>query len=74
MWLTLGIGQLYVFLRHYLKLVFYASETSYFQGAVAHALVHSRTRGGLAGVTGRGSCPECGFNRPMSRRFPKRCR
>ncbi len=37
MWLTLGIGQLYVFLRHYLKLVFYASETSYFQGAVAHA-------------------------------------
>ena len=37
MWLTLGIGELYVFLRHYLKLVFYASETSYFQGAVAHA-------------------------------------
>jgi hypothetical protein len=37
MWLTLGIGQLYVVLRHYLKLVFYASETSYFQGAVAHA-------------------------------------
>ncbi len=37
MWLTLGLGELYVFLRHYLKLVFYASETSYFQGAVAHA-------------------------------------
>jgi hypothetical protein len=37
MWFTLGIGQLYVVLRHYLKLVFYASETSYFQGAVAHA-------------------------------------
>jgi hypothetical protein len=37
MWLTLGIGELYVVLRHYLKLVFYASETSYFQGAVAHA-------------------------------------
>jgi hypothetical protein len=37
MWLTLGVGQFYVFLRHYLKLVFYASETSFFQGAVAHA-------------------------------------
>jgi hypothetical protein len=37
MWLTLAGGQFFVFLRHYLKLVFYASETSYFQGAVAHA-------------------------------------
>jgi hypothetical protein len=37
MWLTLALGQLYIFSRHYLKLLFYASETSYFQGALAHA-------------------------------------
>jgi hypothetical protein len=37
MWLTLALGQLYIFLRHYVKLLFYASETSYFQGALAHA-------------------------------------
>jgi hypothetical protein len=37
MWLTLGLGQLYILSRHYLKLLFYASETSYFQGALAHA-------------------------------------
>ena len=37
MWLTLGLGELYIFLRHYLKLLFYASETAFFQGAVAHA-------------------------------------
>ncbi len=37
MWLTLALGQLYVFFRHYTKLLFYASETSFFQRALAHA-------------------------------------
>ena len=37
MWLTLALGQLYIFLRHYVKLLFYATETTYFQGARAHA-------------------------------------
>jgi hypothetical protein len=37
LWLTLGVGQLYVIMRHYLKLLFYASETSYFQRRLAHA-------------------------------------
>jgi hypothetical protein len=32
-----GIGQIYVLLRHYVKLLFYASQTAYFQGALAHA-------------------------------------
>ena len=36
-WFVLAIGQLYIVLRHYLKLVFYASQTAYFQGALAHA-------------------------------------
>ena len=37
MWLTLGLGELYILGRHYLKLLFYASETAFFQGALAHA-------------------------------------
>lgn len=37
MWLTLGVGELYILGRHYLKLLFYASETAFFQGALAHA-------------------------------------
>jgi hypothetical protein len=37
MWTILALGQLYVLMRHYLKLLFYASETSYFQSAFAHA-------------------------------------
>jgi hypothetical protein len=37
MWLTLALGQLYIFFRHYTKLMFYASETSFFQRALAHA-------------------------------------
>jgi hypothetical protein len=37
MWLILALGQLYIVARHYLKLVFYASQTAYFQGALAHA-------------------------------------
>jgi hypothetical protein len=36
-WLALGLGQLYILLRHYLKLLFYASQTSFFQGTLAHA-------------------------------------
>jgi hypothetical protein len=37
MWLVFGLGELYVLARHYLKLLFYASETVFFQGALAHA-------------------------------------
>ena len=37
MWIAIGIGQLYIVGRHYLKLLFYASETAFFQGALAHA-------------------------------------
>jgi hypothetical protein len=37
MWLVFGLGELYIVARHYLKLLFYASETVYFQGALAHA-------------------------------------
>jgi hypothetical protein len=36
MWLALLAGQGYIVLRHYLKLVFYASETALFQSALAH--------------------------------------
>jgi hypothetical protein len=37
MWLVLALGETYILARHYLKLLFYASETAYFQGALAHA-------------------------------------
>jgi hypothetical protein len=37
MWLVLGLGEAYILARHYLKLLFYASETVFFQGALAHA-------------------------------------
>ena len=37
MWLVFGLGELYILARHYLKLLFYASETVLFQGALAHA-------------------------------------
>jgi hypothetical protein len=37
MWIVLGLGELYIIGRHVLKLVFYASETAFFQGALAHA-------------------------------------
>jgi hypothetical protein len=36
-WVALAIGQLYILLRHYVKLLFYASQIAYFQGALAHA-------------------------------------
>jgi hypothetical protein len=36
-WLVLGLGQIYIVVRHYLKLVFYGSQVAYFQGALAHA-------------------------------------
>jgi hypothetical protein len=36
-WLAFTLGELYLLLRHYLKLLFYASQTAYFQGALAHA-------------------------------------
>jgi hypothetical protein len=34
---VLAIGEAYILARHYLKLLFYASETAFFQGALAHA-------------------------------------
>ena len=37
MWLVFLLGELYVLGRHYLKLLFYASETALFQGSLAHA-------------------------------------
>jgi hypothetical protein len=37
MWIALAIGQFYILLRHYVKLLFYASQTAYFQGELAHA-------------------------------------
>jgi len=37
MWLALAIGQIYILLRHYVKLLFYASQTAFFQAALAHA-------------------------------------
>ena len=37
MWAAFALGELYILARHYLKLLFYASETSYFQAALAHA-------------------------------------
>jgi hypothetical protein len=36
-WGVLAIGELYILARHYVKLLFYASETALFQGALAHA-------------------------------------
>jgi hypothetical protein len=36
-WIALALGQIYIFLRHYVKLLFYASQIAYFQGALAHA-------------------------------------
>lgn len=36
-WLALVAGQIYILLRHYVKLLFYASQTAYFQSALAHA-------------------------------------
>ena len=37
MWATLAVGELYILGRHYLKLLFYASEVALFQGSLAHA-------------------------------------
>jgi hypothetical protein len=34
---VLALGQAYIIARHYLKLLFYASEIAFFQGALAHA-------------------------------------
>jgi hypothetical protein len=36
-WMALGVGELYILARHYLKLAFYASETALFQARLAHA-------------------------------------
>jgi hypothetical protein len=37
MWGTLALGQLYIIGRHYVKLLFYASEVAFFQASLAHA-------------------------------------
>jgi hypothetical protein len=37
MWIVLSVGEVYILARHYLKLQFYASETAFFQRALAHA-------------------------------------
>jgi hypothetical protein len=37
LWTVLLLGELYILARHYLKLVFYASGTTLFQSALAHA-------------------------------------
>ena len=37
MWATLLLGQVYIVGRHYLKLLFYASQTALFQSELAHA-------------------------------------
>ena len=37
MWITLALGQAYIVARHYLKLLFYASQVAFFQSALAHA-------------------------------------
>jgi hypothetical protein len=37
MGVVLVLGELYILGRHYVKLLFYASETAFFQGALAHA-------------------------------------
>ena len=36
-WAVLLAGQMYIIARHYLKLLFYASEIAFFQGSLAHA-------------------------------------
>jgi hypothetical protein len=36
-WIAFLIGEAYILLRHYLKLLFYASQTALFQRALAHA-------------------------------------
>jgi len=35
-WLAFAIGEVYILARHYLKLLFYASQTAFFQSALAH--------------------------------------
>ena len=37
MWFGLAVGQAYILARLFVKLVFWASETSLFQGRLAHA-------------------------------------
>ena len=37
MWLGFAIGQMYLLARLWVRLVFFASETSLFQGRLAHA-------------------------------------
>ncbi len=37
MWLGLAVGQIYVLARLWIKLTFWASETSLFQGRLGHA-------------------------------------
>ena len=52
MWIALGLGELYILGRHYLKLLFYASETAFFQGALAHAAYTAAPVPVVAGFAG----------------------
>ena len=50
MWIGFAVGQLYVVARLWVKLVFWASETAFFQSRLAHAgYVTRRTAGRIAG-------------------------
>jgi hypothetical protein len=44
MWLALGVGQIYIVARLWVKLTFWASETSLFQGRLGHAGYVARTQ------------------------------
>ncbi len=52
-WIALALGQLYILLRHYVKLLFYASQVAYFQGSPRPRRLHRRPAGRLARVTRR---------------------
>ena len=69
---TLGLGQFYILVRHYVKLLFYASETSFFQRAFAHASLYGGAGGRLAGIPGgRKLILHADSDRPVSRPFPR---
>ena len=73
MWLTLGLGSDVHPGRHYVKLMFYASETSYFQRALAHASYTAAPAVVWPESPAAEAVLQCGFSRPVSRRSPKRC-
>ena len=52
-WIALAIGQFYIVLRHYVKLLFYASQTAFFQSQLAHAAYTAAPACRLAGFASR---------------------